>query len=46
MLADGSEARVRAERPEDDEKLHAVIKSAIKIASQADQLDDTKLTLK
>jgi len=34
MLADGSEARVRAERPEDDEKLHAVIKRPLRIASQ------------
>jgi putative nucleotidyltransferase with HDIG domain len=45
MLADGSEARVRAERPEDDEKLSAVIKSAIKDRIASGQLDDTKLTL-
>ena len=45
MLADGSEARVRAERPEDDEKLLAVIKSAIKDRVASGQLDDTKLTL-
>jgi hypothetical protein len=45
MLADGSEARVRAERPEDDEKLHAVVKSAIKDRVASGQLDDTKLTL-
>jgi putative nucleotidyltransferase with HDIG domain len=45
MLADGSEARVRAERPEDDEMLLAVIKSAIKDRIASGQLDDTKLTL-
>ena len=45
MLADGSEARVRAERPEDDEKLRGVIKSAIKDRIASGQLDDTKLTL-
>jgi putative nucleotidyltransferase with HDIG domain len=45
MLADGSEARVRAERPEDDEKLYAVVKSAIKDRVASGQLDDTKLTL-
>jgi hypothetical protein len=45
MLADGSEARVRAERPDDDEKLRAVIKSAIKDRIASGQLDDTKLTL-
>jgi hypothetical protein len=45
MLADGSEARVRAERPEDDEKLRGVIKSAVKDRIASGQLDDTKLTL-
>jgi hypothetical protein len=45
MLADGSEARVRAERPEDDEKLREVIKSAVKDRIASGQLDDTKLTL-
>jgi putative nucleotidyltransferase with HDIG domain len=45
MLADGSEARVRAERPEDDEKLREVIKSAVKDRIGSGQLDDTKLTL-
>jgi hypothetical protein len=45
MLADGSEARVRAERPGDDEKLREVIKSAVKDRISSGQLDDTKLTL-
>jgi membrane-associated HD superfamily phosphohydrolase len=45
MLADGCEALVRAERPEDDEKLRAVIKRAVKDRVASGQLDDTKLTL-
>lgn len=45
MLADGSEARVRAERPENDERLRELIKSAVKDRIASGQLDDTKLTL-
>lgn len=45
MLADGSEARVRAERPEDDERLRELVKSAVKDRIASGQLDDTKLTL-
>jgi membrane-associated HD superfamily phosphohydrolase len=45
MLADGAEARVRAERPADDQKLVAVIKSAISDRVASGQLDDTRLTL-
>jgi putative nucleotidyltransferase with HDIG domain len=46
MLADGSEARVRAERPQDDEALRALIKSVIDNRVAANQLDNTGLTLR
>jgi cyclic-di-AMP phosphodiesterase PgpH len=46
MLADGCEARVRAERPKDDDELRAVIKSVIDNRVAANQLDDTGLTLR
>jgi putative nucleotidyltransferase with HDIG domain len=45
MLADGVEARVRAERPADDQKLVGVIKSAIADRVASGELDDTRLTL-
>ena len=45
MLADGCEARVRAERPKDDDELRNVIKSVIDNRISANQLDDTGLTL-
>lgn len=46
MLADGSEARVRAERPADDENLLRVIKSVISDRVDSGELDDTRLTLR
>ena len=46
MLADGSEARVRAERPPDEEALRKVIKSVIEHRLSTGQLDDTDLTLR
>jgi putative nucleotidyltransferase with HDIG domain len=46
MLADGSEARVRAERPPDEEALRKVIKSVIEQRLSTGQLDDTDLTLR
>jgi putative nucleotidyltransferase with HDIG domain len=45
MLADGSEARVRAERPNDDQKLLGIIKSVISDRIASGELDDTRLTL-
>jgi len=45
MLADGSEARVRAEKPGDAELLSEVIKSEIDSRVSMGQLDDTNLTL-
>ncbi len=42
LLADGSEARVRAQRPKDADELRAMIKTTV----DAGQLDDTDLTLR
>jgi len=46
MLADGSEARVRAERPADESELREVIKSVIEHRLSSGQLDETDLTLR
>jgi putative nucleotidyltransferase with HDIG domain len=46
MLADASEARVRAERPSDDESLRNVIKSVVSSRVTSGQLDETRLSLK
>lgn len=46
MLADGAEARVRAERPKDDQELHKLIKSVIEHRLSSGQLDETDLTLR
>jgi len=46
MLADGSEARARAERPQDDESLRKIVLSTIEQAQKQGQLDNTQLTLR
>jgi putative nucleotidyltransferase with HDIG domain len=46
MLADGSEARMRAERPKDAEELRTLIKNTVENRVAAGQLDDTDLTLR
>jgi hypothetical protein len=46
MLADGAEARARAERPQDEETLRKVVMSAIESAQKQGQLDNTQLTLR
>jgi cyclic-di-AMP phosphodiesterase PgpH len=46
MLADGSEARARAERPEDEEAIRNIVRSTIEIAQKQGQLDNTQLTLR
>jgi putative nucleotidyltransferase with HDIG domain len=46
MLADGSEARVRAEKPKEEEELRDLIKGVIENRMAIGQLDDTNLTLK
>jgi membrane-associated HD superfamily phosphohydrolase len=45
MLADGSEARVRAEKPKEEEELRRLIKDTIDNRVACGQLDDTDLTL-
>lgn len=45
MLADGTEARVRAGRPANEEELRAIIRSTIEHAQSSGQLDHTQLTL-
>jgi len=46
MLADGCEARLRAERPEGKEELRNVIKEVIDNRLSSEQLDNTDLTLR
>lgn len=46
MLADGTEARARAEKPKDDDELHSVIDDVVMFYEKNKQLDDTNLTLK
>lgn len=46
MLADGVEARMRAERPKTDEDIYAIVKSTVDTRVAVGQLDDTDLTLK
>ena len=46
MLADGCEARVRAERPSDEEAMHKMIREVIDDRSRLGQLDDTRLTMR
>ena len=46
MLADTSEARMRAEKPKDEDELHEMIKSVVKDKLELGELDETKLTLK
>lgn len=46
MLADGSEARVRAERPKDEEELREIIRGVVANRLSSGQLDETSLTLR
>ena len=46
MLADGAEARMRAERPKDEEELRKLISSIVQARLESGQLDDTDLTLR
>lgn len=46
MLADGAEARARAERPEDEEAIRKIVRSTIEVAQKQGQLDETQLTLR
>ena len=46
MLADGAEARARADRPQTEEALRKVVLSTIEAAQKQGQLDNTQLTLR
>ena len=46
MLADGCEARVRAERPSNEEELLRVLKTSIESRVTSGQLDQTELTFR
>jgi putative nucleotidyltransferase with HDIG domain len=46
MLADGCEARLRAERPDSREELRSLIKEVVDNRLSAEQLDETDLTLR
>jgi putative nucleotidyltransferase with HDIG domain len=46
MLADACEARVRAERPTEEDVLRNIIKEVISGRSSSGQLDDTRLSLR
>ncbi|MBK9211134.1 MAG: HDIG domain-containing protein [Anaerolineales bacterium] len=46
MLADATEARARAERPETDDNLRALVRNVIDTVQKYGQLDDTLLTLR
>lgn len=46
MLADGCEARVRAERPKDEQQLEEMLRSMIQHRLESGQLNETALTLR
>lgn len=46
MLADGVEARMRAEHPSTEEEIYMIVKSTVDTRVSVGQLDDTDLTLK
>jgi putative nucleotidyltransferase with HDIG domain len=46
MLADTCEARMRAEKPKDEDELHELIKSVVKDKFELGELNETPLTLK
>jgi len=46
MLADGTEARARAEVPKNEEELRSLVDTVFNFYQRNDQLDDTNLTLK
>jgi cyclic-di-AMP phosphodiesterase PgpH len=46
MLADGVEARTRAERPQNEEELRVIVRKVIEFCQSQGQLDNTRLTLR
>lgn len=45
MLADGTQARVRAERPETEDEIRSIVRKTIEFCQKEGQLDHTRLTL-
>jgi membrane-associated HD superfamily phosphohydrolase len=45
MLADGCEARMRAEMPKDEVELRELVKDVVSVRLEMEQLNDTNLTL-
>ena len=46
MIADGAEARARAERPQDEEALRKIVLTTIESTQKHGQLDDSRLTVR
>ncbi len=46
MLADGCQARARAEIPQDEEEIHTLVRKVVDYCQREGQLDDTRLTLR
>ena len=46
MLADGSEARTRAEHPQNEDEIRKLVQATINSAQKQGQLDNTQLTLR
>ena len=46
MLADGTQARVRAESPQTEEELTEIVRKTIDFCQHEGQLDNTRLTLR
>ena len=46
MLADGAQARARAELPQDEEDIRTLVRKVIEFCQHEGQLDDTRLTLR
>jgi len=46
MIADGSEARARAEGPESDDDLRAIVRSVVERIQKENQLDNAPLTMR
>jgi cyclic-di-AMP phosphodiesterase PgpH len=46
MLADGAQARARAELPQDEEHIREIVRKVIEFCQREGQLDDTRLTLR
>ena len=46
MLADGTQARIRADLPENEEEIRTIVRKVVDYCQKEGQLDDTRMTLK